>query len=62
MDDGRAADDPRPPTHDAAPVMTPTEARQARPAHVARYVLGIGLVVVVIAFLAIYFGYTPPGA
>jgi hypothetical protein len=62
MDDGRAADDPRPPAHDAAPVMTPTDARQGRPAHVARYVLGIGLVVVVIAFVAIYFGYTPPGA
>lgn len=62
IDDARAHDDPRPPTHDAAPVMTPTDARQGRPVHRVRYVLGIGIAVVVIAFLAIYFGYSPPGA
>jgi len=42
--------------------MTPTDARQGRPVHRVRYVLGIGIAVVVIAFLVIYFGYSPPGA
>jgi len=58
-DDARSVDDPRPPTHDAAPVMTPTDARQGRPVHRVRYVLGIGLAAVVVIFIAIYFGYSP---
>jgi len=60
--DTRAPGDPRPPPHDAAPVMLPNEARQGRPVHRVRYILGIGLAAVVVALAVIYFGYTPsPG-
>lgn len=62
IDDTRAPSDPRPPVHDAAPVMTPNEARQGRPVRMVRYVLGVGLALIVIIFLAIYFGYSPRGA
>lgn len=61
LDDTRPLDDPRPPPHDAAPVMAPTPARQGRETHRVRYILGIGIVLVVIAFVAVYFGTpTPP--
>lgn len=39
-------------THDAAPVKTPTEARQGRPYHRLRYVLLVGITLVVLAFVA----------
>ena len=61
LDDTRAPADPRPPAHDAAPVMNPTPARQGRADNRVRYILGIGLVLVIIAFVAVYFGTpTPP--
>ncbi len=56
----RAPGDPRPPAHDAAPVMNPTPARQGRTDNRVRYILGIGLVLVVIAFVAVYFGTPTP--
>lgn len=63
LDDTRSPDDPRPPTHDAAPVMAPTPARQGRADNRVRYILGIGIALVVIAFIAVYFGTpTPPPA
>lgn len=48
-------------THDAAPVKTPTEARQGRSLHVVRYVLIIGIALVVLGFIATsLFTPTPP--
>jgi hypothetical protein len=46
-------------THDSAPVKGPTEARQGKPYHRVRYVLFIGLALIVVAFAATYF-LTPP--
>jgi len=60
LDDTRASGDPRPPAHDAAPVMNPTPARQGRTGNRVRYVLGIGLALIVIAFVAVYFGTPTP--
>ena len=61
LNDTRAPDDPRPEPHDSAPVMNPTPARQGRADNRVRYILGIGIVLVVIAFVAVYFGTpTPP--
>ncbi|HLH11703.1 MAG TPA: hypothetical protein VKV77_07495 [Methylovirgula sp.] len=37
-----------------APVLTGTQARQAITPHVTRYILGIGLLLVIIAFCLIY--------
>lgn len=60
LDDTREPGDPRPPAHDSAPVMTATPARQGRADNRVRYILGIGLVLVVIAFIAIYVGVPTP--
>ena len=60
LDDTRRPDDPRPPTHDAAPVMAPTPARQGRADNRVRYILGISIALVVIAFVMIYFAYPTP--
>jgi hypothetical protein len=38
-----------------APVLTKTEARQGITPHVTRYVLGWGLLLVIVAFALIYF-------
>ncbi|MFM9861653.1 hypothetical protein RUR49_24585 [Pseudoxanthobacter sp. M-2] len=40
--------------------MNPTPARQGRTDNRVRYILGIGLVLVVIAFVAVYFGTPTP--
>jgi len=55
---GETPSDPRLQPHDSAPVMSPTAARQSRPFHRVRYVLAVGIALVVIAFLAVYF-WTP---
>ena len=60
LDDTRPRGDPRPPTHDSAPVMAPTPARQGKADNRVRYILGIGLVLVAIAFVAVYFGTPTP--
>lgn len=60
LDDSRSPSDPRPPPHDAAPVMAPTPARQGRADNRVRYMLGFGLGLVVIAFIAVYFGTPVP--
>lgn len=44
---------------DRAPIRNPTEARQGAPAGRVRYVLVIGMVCVIIAFLLAYFGTRP---
>lgn len=60
-DGPRAADDPRPPAHDAAPVVAPTAVRQGRADNRVRYILGIGIALVAIAFIVVYFVTpTPP--
>ncbi len=60
-DGPRAADDPRPPAHDAAPVVAPTAVRQGKTDNRVRYILGIGIALVAIAFVVIYFVTpTPP--
>jgi hypothetical protein len=41
----------------APPVLNETEARQALPLGHMRYVLGISLALVIVAFAAIYFAY-----
>ena len=56
LNDPRGPGDPRPPVHDAAPVMNATPARQGRSDNRVRFILGIGLVLVVVAFVAVYFG------
>jgi|GEM_PF-5385840 len=40
--------------------MAPTPARQGRADNRVRYILGIGLALVVIAFIAVYFGTPTP--
>lgn len=60
-DGPRQAGDPRPPAHDAAPVVAPTAARQGKADNRVRYILGIGIVLVAIAFVVVYFMTpTPP--
>jgi hypothetical protein len=60
-DGPRPADDPRPPAHDAAPVVAPTAVRQGKADNRVRYILGIGIALVAIAFIVVYFVTpTPP--
>jgi hypothetical protein len=51
----RPPGDPRPPAHDAAPVVAPTAVRQGKADNRVRYILGIGIALVAIAFIVIYF-------
>ncbi|WP_181706221.1 hypothetical protein [Chthonobacter rhizosphaerae] len=48
-----------PPTHDASPEKNPTEARGAAPANRVRWVLVIGIALVIVAFFLAYIGTRP---
>lgn len=60
LNDSRPSGDPRPPAHDSAPLMATEEARQGRTGNRVRYILGVGIVLVVVAFLVIYFAVPAP--
>jgi hypothetical protein len=57
--DDKTDEDPRgtPPADGRRPVLEPNEARQGVTHHNVRRVLGISLVLLVLAYLVVYFGY-----